>query len=94
MVDWIGIFFLLLLLLQEIPAADEYYFSFQQEVEGVLPPSTSGFAPSVAGLGRAAGDLSNSDGRPRPPDPASQAPVLGRRAEQHNRDHAKVRLRL
>ena len=37
---------LLFLLFQETPAADEYYFSFQQKVEGVLPPSTSGFAPS------------------------------------------------
>ena len=49
-------------------------------------PQTSGFVPSAAGLGRSAGDPSYGDGRFRPPDPASQSPVPGRRAEQSKRD--------
>ena len=49
-------------------------------------PQTFGFAPSEAGLGRSAGDPRYGDGRFRPPDPASQSSVLGRRAEQSKRD--------
>ena len=49
-------------------------------------PQTSGFVPSAAGLGRSVGDPSYGDGRFRPPDPASQSPVPGRRAEQSIRD--------
>ena len=56
----------------------------------VSSPQTSGFVPSAAGLGRSVGVPSSGDGRLRPPDPASQSSVLGRRAEQSIRDPGPV----
>ena len=55
-----------------------------------LSPQTSGFEASSAGLDRARENPTDGEGRFRPPDPASQPPVSGRRAEQPNRDSGPV----